>query len=537
MKLNKKISTILLCLAFSLSYANAFDWHKLVPSKKQKTEPYIETETVEIDSVVEETPSDDIDTKKQNKVSKIKLWKEKRANAKSLKKAQKAQKQKKQNVKKAIKKQAEEPIQSDYTNDIHSIFSLEKCIEVAIAHNPSIRATIYDEDVYKSRIGQAWANYFPSISAGIQIDRSGSKYTKEKYTNLGSNYNTMGYIPSVSADMLLFDFGKTKASADMAKRLWEASMEDTKEYINNIIYDIKSAYFNILFAQAQVRVYNDTVKDYELQLSQAQSFYKLGKKAKIDVVTAEYNLGKAKLNLVTADNVLKVARAELSKIMGIPEYTNYELSDQMLLNKYDVPMDEVIKLALEVRPEYISAQKNLEAAKMNLRAARRDFTPNIGAFASYSNGYSNRYDVTSSQFGVGLSYSGTNFAKIKKQIDEAKATYKKTKAQLDDTRDSVYFSVKKNYLNTQTSAEAIVIAKLALDQAKEQYRQVTGRYKAGVGDAIELKDGENTYLNARLDFYNAMLNYNTAVASLECEVGVPLILSEELILNVKQEDL
>ena len=39
----------------------------------------------------------------------------------------------------------------------------------------------------------------------------------------------MGYIPSVSADMLIFDFVKTKATADMAKRAYEATKEDTKE--------------------------------------------------------------------------------------------------------------------------------------------------------------------------------------------------------------------------------------------------------------------------------------------------------------------
>ena len=63
--------------------------------------------------------------------------------------------------------------------------------------------------------------------------------------------------------------------------------------------------------------------------------------------------------------------------------------------------------------------------------------------------------------------------------------------------------------------------------------QATGRYKAGIGDAIELKDGENTYLNARLDFYNSMLNYNVAAASLEKEVGVPLDFSPEKILDVE----
>ena len=57
------------------------------------------------------------------------------------------------------------------------------------------------------------------------------------------------------------------------------------------------------------------------------------------------------------------------------------------------------------------------------------------------------------------------------------------------------------------------------------------------GDAIELKDGENTYLNARLDFYNSMLNYNTIAASLEKEIGIPLVFSDELILKITEEDL
>ena len=122
-------------------------------------------------------------------------------------------------------------------------------------------------------------------------------------------------------------------------------------------------------------------------------------------------------------------------------------------------------------------------------------------------------------------------------MDQARAEYKKAKAEYEDTKHNVYFNVKKNYMELETNREAIVIAKLALDQAKEQYRQVTGRYKAGVGNAIELKDGENTYLNARLDFYNAMLNYNNTAASLEREIGLPLKLKPEKVLDITKEDL
>lgn len=441
-----------------------------------------------------------------------------------------------QKNKKKQKKTQEE--QTPYTNEVHSVFSLNDCIDNAIKYNPGIQASIYNEDVYKSQIGQAWANYFPSLSASLEASRSGNKYIGgSPYGGSMSQYTTMGYVPSVSADMLLFDFGKTKASADMAKRYYEASKENTKENINTIIYNIKSTYYNILFAQAQVHVYEDTVADYELQLNQAWGFYRYGTKPKLDVVTAEYNLGKAKLNLVKAKNVLEVAKVELSKIMGMPEYTNYELSDQLTLNLFDITEEDAIKIAFDVRPELISAQKSAEAAKMNLRAARREFAPNLGIYGSYGNGIGNEYNLQSGQIGVGLAYNGLNLMRLKKQVDEANASYKKAKAQYEDTKHDVYFNVKKNYMDLETDREAIVIAKLALDQAKEQYRQVTGRYKAGVGDAIELKDGENTYLNARLDFYNAMLNYNNTAASLEREIGLPLKQKDEKVLNVTKEDL
>ena len=426
-----------------------------------------------------------------------------------------------------------------YTNDVHSVFTLNDCVQIAIENNPAIRAYIYNEDIYKSKIGQAWANYFPSISAGIDISRSGQKYSHTNQLPMGFRrmYNTMGYVPNLSADMLLFDFGKTKAVADSAKRMYEASKQDTKENINAIIYEIKATYYNILFAQSQVKVYEDTVRDYELQLNQAMGFYKYGTKPKIDVVTAEYNLGKAKLNLVKAKNILEVAQVQLSKIMGIPEYTNYGLSDKLTLNKYNSTFEEAINTAFEVRPELLSAEKTSEAAKMNLRATRREFMPNLAAFGSYGNGLGNDYNLTSAQVGVGLSYSNLNLLKVKKQVNQAKAEYKKTQAEYQAVKDDVYLNVKKNFLDLETAKEAIVIAKLALEQAKEQYRQVTGRYKAGVGDAIELKDGENTYLNARLDFYNAMLNYNVTAAGLEREIGVPLVFSDESILNVDPEEL
>ena len=320
---------------------------------------------------------------------------------------------------KSVKKKKNTENLHFYTNEVHSVFTLEDCINNAIKYNPSIQAAIYNSEAYKTLVGQAWANYFPSISAGLDVSRSGNKYTGGGPMGAAiKQYSTMGYVPTMSADMLLFDFGKTKANADMAKRMHEAAQEDTKETINTVIYNIKTTYYNILFAQAQVQVYEDTVADYELQLNQAIGFYRYGKKPKLDVVTAEYNLGKAKLNLVSAKNTLNVAKVELSKIMGVPEYMNYELSDQLTLNLFDMTEETAIKTALEVRPELVMAKKSADAAKMNLRATRREFAPDLGMYGSYNNGIGHEYDYKSAQVGVALNYSALNVLKLKKQVDK-----------------------------------------------------------------------------------------------------------------------
>ena len=145
-------------------------------------------------------------------------------------------------VPKTNKKDYNADNRAKYTNDIHSVFSMDDCIRISIEYNPSIQASFYNEDAYKSKIGQAWANYFPSINAGVEISRTGNYYNKEIPPYYKRNiYNTNSYLPTVSANMLLFDFGKTKALADLAKRQYESAQENTKENIKNYMKYFENA--------------------------------------------------------------------------------------------------------------------------------------------------------------------------------------------------------------------------------------------------------------------------------------------------------
>ncbi len=440
-----------------------------------------------------------------------------KAQKKTLKKMRKTNKKGKKEINE-LQNNNETP-QVNANVNISRIIEVDECVKLALENHPAIQSAIGNAEIYKSRIAQAWANYFPTFSAGVNYSRNDTMVTS--FTPPVQRYDLF-YVPTVSANMLLFDFGKTKSEADIAKRSWESAKYGLETSINTVIYNVKQAYFNLLFAIQQVKVYEETVNDYELHLEQAKTYYKIGKKPKIDVLTADYNLGKAKLNLIQAKNTLKIAYVELSNAMGMPELSDYDVVDNLSTKAYDITMEKAADTAYETSPELLAAKKKADASKILVRASRRAFTPDISGFASYSKGGKKVDTDEGYQIGAQIGYQTVNLLVLKKQVDEAKAAYKKDFADYLNTKQNIYFEVKQSYLNMVTAQESITVSKLSMEQAKEQYDIASGRYKVGLGDAIELKDAETTYRNAQLDYYNSLLKYHTSAANLERIMGVPI---------------
>ena len=401
--------------------------------------------------------------------------------------------------------------------------TLSDCIKLAITHHPTIMSAISNAEIYKTMVGQAWSNYFPTISAGVNYSRNDMFMTmSSSYARMMAQKYNMYYMPTISANMLLFDFGKTKSMADSAQKTYESSRYDAETSIELVIYNVKVAYYNLVFAEIQKTVYEDTVKDFELQLKQAKAQYDIGRKAKIDVTTAEYNLGNAKVNLIKAKNTLELAAAELANAVGIPELENVILKDKLNSKAYNVNFQDLLKTAEKSRPALLASKKLMDAAELNIRSAKRAFSPDLSAFGSYNQGGRQIDSDYGYQFGVQLNYNALNLMLLKKQVDEAKAAYKKAVADYEQQRQNVYLEVKSAYINLLNSHDSIDVSKLALQQAKERQYQAFRRYQVGLGDAIEFKDAENSYLNAQLDYYSNLLNYNINAAELERVVGAPI---------------
>ena len=408
------------------------------------------------------------------------------------------------------------------------VLSIDDCIKMALENNPSIMSSIANTKIYKTKIGQAWSNYFPKVGVGIGYTRN--KFLPLFFSPTVSKYNSYT-MPSIDAEWMIFDFGKTKAQADVAAKTHQATEEDLQETVNKTIFNVKNAFYTLLYTLQQEKVWQSSVEQYEISLEQAKAYYDIGTKPKIDVYTAEYNLSNAKLGHIKAQNDIQLAYADLNNAMGMPEYANYELAEELTLKKYNVKMSDLLNEALEVRPGLLAAKKKAEASKHLVTASKRAFLPDLKLSASFSQGGltagSGEYGYA---FGGNLAYPLTNIALLKKQVDEANATADKDVADYEVTRQKVYLDVKQAYIQLKNAKENVPVAQKALEQAKEQFNLARGRYKVGMGDVIELKDAETTYRNAQLSYYKALLDYNISAANLERVVGVPIVAEEEVAL-------
>ena len=395
--------------------------------------------------------------------------------------------------------------------------TLDKCIELALGNNPQINAAFHDILASDARIKQVWANYFPQLSWQ-------TGYTKIKQLqlsdalgrNLTFNYYILG---QVTLQQMLYDFGVTQNQATIKRLDYEAYKTTLSATINDVIYQTKDAYFNLLFAFENRRVAEDTVKKFEMFYNQAKAFYEIGMNPKVDVTIAEVNLSNAKLQLIQADNAVNLAVAKLNNIMGVPFIDKYNVQERLKYQPVDVTFNKSVEIARDARPELKLAELKVESANQTMKLVKKSYFPTLSVEGQYQRGGKSWNSNYGYNIGGYLNFPTINGMLIKNEIKEARYLYDKEIANAKNTQNSIYLEIQKAYLTLEEKKNQMPVAILGVKQAKENYELSYGRYRVGEASPTELKDAQINYQQAQLTYYNALYQYNSSKAALEKAIG------------------
>ena len=406
--------------------------------------------------------------------------------------------------------------------------NLEDCLKLALGNNPKIQAAMQDVFAADARLKQVWSNYFPQFSWQSGYSRIRQLQLSDVFQeNLIYNFWVLGQI---SGSQLLYDFGITRNQAKIRKLDSLGYKIILTNTINDVVYNVKDAYYNLQYTIERKQVAEESVKEFEGFYEQAKSFYEAGTKSKVDVTIAMVNLSNAKLTLIQAEHSVQIAMARLNNAIGIPYFTKYNLADKLCYNSCDINLDNAIKLSESSRPEFQLADVKVEQAKQNIKLVKKSWYPQFitqGQFEVGGRHPDSNYGYT---FGAYINFPTINGMLLKHQLREAKIMYTKEQANAVNTKNDLYLEVQNAYYLLDEKRNKIPVAYLGMKQARENYELSNGRYKAGVTDAMELKEAQVQYENAQLTYCQTVYEFNSAKANLEKSIGRN-ISSNEVFLN------
>ena len=364
--------------------------------------------------------------------------------------------------------------------------TLDKCIELALGNNPQINAAFHDILASDARIKQVWSNYFPQVSWQTGYTRIRQLQLSDALgKNLTFNYYILG---QVTLQQMLYDFGVTQNQATIKRLDYEAYKTTLGATINDVIYQTKDAYYNLLYAFENKRVAEDTVKKFEMFYNQAKAFYEIGMNPKVDVTIAEVNLSNAKLQLIQADNAVNLAVARLNNVMGVPFIDKYNVQERLKYQPVDITFNQSIEIARDARPELKLAELKVESANQTLKLVKKSYFPTLSIEGQLQIGGKSWTSNHGYNLGGYLNFPTVNGMLIKNEIQEARYLYDKEIANAKNTQNQIYLEIQNAYLMLEEKKNQMPVAMLGVKQAKENYELSYGRYRVGEANPTELKD-------------------------------------------------
>ncbi len=153
---------------------------------------------------------------------------------------------------------------------------------------------------------------------------------------------------------MITDSGRTPNLVASARFQAQAAAQNSQATRYTVLLDVNRAYFDVLHAQAVVKVAEQTVAARQLLDDQVTELARNKLRSQLDVSFADVNVSEAKLLLLRAQDSVQGALAELGRAMGSDQPAGYQLADEPLPAAPPATADPLVAQAIDNRPELAS---------------------------------------------------------------------------------------------------------------------------------------------------------------------------------------
>jgi outer membrane protein TolC len=259
-------------------------------------------------------------------------------------------------------------------SDVSDSPTLAALVEEALARNPDIRAAGEALRAARTRPAQASARRDPSLAL--------------TYTNDGWS-PSLGDMPDANLSLMLSQDlpwpGKRRLRGEIASKEAERVEQQLARARLSVAASVRRAYAGLLQARALLELTREQAEVWRQIEGVARARYSVGQGNQQDVLRAQIELTRIGQALTEQEAEGAVRRAELNRLLDRDAEAPLETSDALAPATPAAPLQQELERLAAASPELRAARASVEAAKLLLDLARKEYRPDLTLLAGYMN--------------------------------------------------------------------------------------------------------------------------------------------------------
>lgn len=408
------------------------------------------------------------------------------------------------------------------------VMTLHNCMEYALKHSTKYEILKLDNaDIRLERRDAILQTFTPAISAGSYAYTNFGRAVDPE-TNTYINTTSFNNAYSIDASLTLFNGFESLNNIKISQTAVKIGMSEKKKLENELCLAVMEAYYNVIYHSEMVDVLEEQVEVSKTNVQLLKKQYELGQKGYPDVAQTEADLADREFQLTTSINNRDDAILTLKSVMLWPidetliiDRTMAETDFPSMVDEQDT-VNEIIDYAIETQPSAKIAEGNLDKARLNLKTAKWKFMPTLSISGGWSTSYysypgksdykaqtfnSQWHNNSGEYIQLSLSFPIYNRLSRFSNLSKKENEFKRAEAQYKQTVHDIESEVSRAVLDKERALKSLILAIKRKNAQRETYLLHEKKMKQGMVSPVEFQTITNSYLNARAEEINALLEY------------------------------
>ncbi|MDR1505209.1 MAG: TolC family protein [Prevotella sp.] len=410
-------------------------------------------------------------------------------------------------------------------SEAQNIYDLNRCIQEGLMNNYDIRISRNNQEVSDNNMTIGNAGYLPTVD--LTSGYSGtSNNVKQKLesgeSNTNNGVNNQNLNAGINLNWTIFDGFNIQTNYNRLKELQQMGKLDTQLTIETFIADITSEYYNYIQQTIRLKNLKSAVKLSKERLRIVEARYEIGAGSRLDMQQARVDFNSDSSQLIKQYEVLYTSRVLLNKLMAQEKIDQMiETKDSVIIYNEFLDQNDIMQGMLSNNTFLLLSDKNKKLSVLDLKTAQSENYP----YLKFNAGYGitkNIYNTGTidNQRTLGLNYGFTvglnlfsGFNRKRKQRN-AKIEIENRQLEYEQTILSLKADLANMWMAYRNNIELTNLEKENVETARENHEIAIERYKLGDLSGIELREAQNSLLEAEERLVQA--EFNTKL----CEISL-----------------